>query len=538
MSFKEDNCMSVILNKKKTRKIVTLDIKLDVIDRFKDGNRAVDIARDLGLQSSTVRTIRRNADKITLSAQSVTALSAARLSRNRSVIMEKMETLLINWIEEQHQLNLSVSLKAIQDKALALFGYLKHQLGDSAKNEKFSASRGWFERFKRRSNLHNSQVQDISTPIKQSSEKTKLKEIISKIIVDGGYTPHQVFSVHKTILFWKRLPVKRHFAQNKFLPKFSKEHVNLLLGGNAAGDVKLKPLMVYQDKTPGQMENYSKAYYPVLMQSSETSQITKTMIEKWFTEYFCPTIEDYCHKNNLNPKVLLIIENVPDHPPNLDDSSHNVQVVFLSTGSSNHESSMGHAGTSTFKTLYTQYLLKQSLEFVEGSTKEDFWKTYNLTHAIDNIAHVWQEVKMHELIHTWQNIWPDLCDVNLNELNQLFKETQEEGITLSQQAVLGEVEMEDVVGLVQKEGGRFFHKDLVLITQKEEADWRQSQNINPSYLFSTTDLEQAFDHLSKAMDIFANKDPQKERSDQVNRAIKNGFSCYEDLYKKMKNICS
>ncbi|KFD62178.1 hypothetical protein M514_25663 [Trichuris suis] len=48
------------------------------------------------------------------------------------------------------------------------------------------------------------------------------------------------------------------------------------------------------------------------------------------------------------------------------------------------------------------------------------------------------------------------------------------------------------------------------------------------------DLSEAFRLLENAMAIFTQKDPQQERSAQVNRMIMDAYSCYREIYEKKK----
>ncbi|XP_062946513.1 putative CENPB DNA-binding domain-containing protein 1 isoform X2 [Cynocephalus volans] len=135
------------------RKSITLHVKLEVLQRFEEGEKLMQIAWALGLATSTVASICVNKDKIQANSRTTTPVSATQLTCCWGMVMGHMEHLLSLWIEEQKQQNLPVSTLLIQDKARRLFAQLQQEQGDGTQAEIFGASNGWFACFKAHHNV-------------------------------------------------------------------------------------------------------------------------------------------------------------------------------------------------------------------------------------------------------------------------------------------------------------------------------------------------------------------------------------------------
>lgn len=216
MPGKRPRNATAIPSAKRERKAITLDVKLEVLRRFEVGEKLSQVAKALGLAVSTVATIRDNKEKIKASSQIATPLRASRLTRHRSAVMETMERLLHVWLEDQSQRNVPLSVTVIQEKAKSLFDDLQREQGESSQTAKFSASKGWFVRFKERHCLPHFKMSSAAP-----GKEDVYPEILKSIIQEGEYTPQQVFNVDETGLYWKRMPERTFISvEEKAEPGF------------------------------------------------------------------------------------------------------------------------------------------------------------------------------------------------------------------------------------------------------------------------------------------------------------------------------
>ena len=186
----------------------------------------------------------------------MSTFSADKATKARSIVMEQMEDLLCNWLEDANQRNVPISLQEAKFKAKSLFEMLKKKqpqpMTEKQAKEEFQASNGWWHRFCERKKMGSVKLHgEIASADNEGAETylDKLKEIIEQ----GGYSEDQIFNVDESGLFWKMPPTRTIMSKTKGQApgmKLQKARCSILFGGNASGDLKLKPLLIHQFENP------------------------------------------------------------------------------------------------------------------------------------------------------------------------------------------------------------------------------------------------------------------------------------------------
>lgn len=538
----------------KKKKTLSLEIKLDILRRFDNGEKAVDIAKALNLPATTVRTIQaRDRDKIKEAAKSVTSLDAKTMTRTRSSFMIKMESLLSIWIQNQIAQKIPLSKMVIQAKAKSLFEDIKSEsmCNDSVsgsatdKEEHFEASNGWFERYKIRANLHSITLKgEAASADTVAADRFPME--LKAIIQEGGYDSKQVFNVDETGLFWKRLPKRTFISRTeKSAPGFkgSKDRLTLLLGGNANGDFKFKPFLVYQSENPRALKGCSKNRLPVHWRANKKSWMTALLFKDWVSTCAIPEIKSYCNRENLDFKALVLVDNAPGHPVYIDGISENVKFVFLPPNTTSLIQPMDQGVISNFKSYYLRRSFKMLLSETDGPDKptmQQFWKSFNILKAINIISESWEEVKPSCMNGVWRKIWPECVHKKKDDSSSLEVDDDEantichEIANLAKEANFEGMDEVDINELLASHNQEMSNEELMQLDLEIANEEDSSLDISERQNLTSQQISKAMNLIDEAMEIFSKNDPDSERSSKVSRAVANDINCYKELYLNIK----
>ncbi|KFD62493.1 hypothetical protein M514_25343 [Trichuris suis] len=419
--------------------------------------------------SQVVKSKERFLDEI----KSATPMNARKI-RTRNCLIANMEKVLLVWIEGQTRHNVPLSQSIIQCNALHLFNSMKAERGDESAEERFEASRGWFMRFKERNHLHNIKLRGEAAGANIEAA-ARFTEDLAKIINQGGYNEQQIFNVDETAMFWKKMPHRTFIAREEAsMPGFkaSKDRLSLLLGANAAGDFKLKPMLIYHSENLRALRNYAKSTLPVLYKWNQTSWMTAYLFKTWFVDYFRPAVENYCTEKKIPFKILLIIDSAPCHPRTLVDMYSEITVLYLPANTTAILQPMDQGVISIFKSYYLRNTFRKAILVIDrdssggsGQSKlNTFWKGFTILGAIKKIRDSWEEIKMSTLKGVWKKLIPSLID-DSERLEGLVEEVTEDVVQIGRQLEL-QVEPEDVNELLQSHDIAFTDEELFLIDEQ------------------------------------------------------------------------
>ena len=142
------------------------------------------------MPESTISTFLMNKEMI--KATNV-AIGYKVICRQRQQIIEEVEKLLLVFFNEKQLKGGSLSETLICEKALDIYGDLvKRTLGLIQKTD-YYASRGWFEKFLKRSGIHSAPRHDDAESSNKKEAK-KLKKEFYDVAKAEGFIPPQVFN--------------------------------------------------------------------------------------------------------------------------------------------------------------------------------------------------------------------------------------------------------------------------------------------------------------------------------------------------------
>ncbi|KAK3894001.1 hypothetical protein Pcinc_002209 [Petrolisthes cinctipes] len=443
----------------------SLQDKAKVIELIEKGLKNAEIVRQTGFPEGTVRNFKRQKEEIKASLKVASKLftgnvqASQRLLTNYSStnrLIAVMEFHLERWIEGRFKSKGSINGPQIRNQALLLYNAIcKKKKIEYA--PPFSASVGWFAKFKKRFSIKHAIYQgELSSADDAAAES--FPAIAQQYIKDGGYTLDQVYNCDETGLYWKRSPSSTfiHKAEKQAPSvKMAKDRISVLFTCNSTGTHRMKPLIIYKFKKPraykgADMNKLDGIYWA----SNPKGYMNMLLSAEWFDKHFVPDALRKCKELNLDGKVLLFMDNAPGHARYLVGRHPSVQVEFLPPNTTSRIQPLDQELIANVKLLYYKRVYDEmreatdrpeELKAIEEMSDDEelmigpkpvasgasppkppqgtaspeptakaiisvkqFWRNFNVKNAVDYMTDAWKSITTDTVKHAWHPLLQDL----------------------------------------------------------------------------------------------------------------------------------
>ncbi|XP_015435170.1 PREDICTED: tigger transposable element-derived protein 1-like [Dufourea novaeangliae] len=312
-------------------------------------------------------------------------------------------------------------------------------------------------------------------------------------------------------------------AEEKTMPghKPMKDRLTLALCANASGDCKIKPLLVYHSENPRAFKSHKilKEKLQVMWRANPKAWVTRKFFVEWINLVFGPSVKKYLQKNNLPMQALLVLDNAPAHPPNLEDDLLEefkfINVLYLPPNTTPILQPMDQQVISNFKNLYTKHIFRRCLEVTEKTnlTLREFWKDhFNIVICLRIIDQAWLGVTTRTLTSAWKKLWPEAVAERAFEGLEPEVSVVEEIVSLGKSMGL-EVDERDVNGLVEEQSQELTTEELHdLHSQRHTVVQRKisfEEEPEMEEVISTRDIKEILGMWEKVVEFVDKNHPEK-----------------------------
>ena len=402
----------------KKRQSHGLAVRLKIIDMHKDHKKNIEIARELNIPPSVVSdTIRRKSEYEKYLAQTPSN-HLPKTFRIVSEYLTQLDSKIGSWVIAQAKNGKSISQTIICEKARKVKQQMVKSLEESnpegfeelKQKEKrffdFKASRGWFEKFKKRGDIKRLKLHGEAASADHERADQCIDEFAT-FIADKGLDMRQVFNADETGLMWKRSPTSTYIPTTFAAPqgyKIDKKRITLLLTGNVAGH-KLKPFVINQYKNPRSFQNINPEEFGIYWSHNKKAWMTAELFEYWITHCFLPEVEEYLDQQNLSRKVLLVLDNAGGHPAHIAEKFPNLEFYFLPPNTTSLIQPMDQGVIRSFKANYLRGFMDKVIDSEDNYIESA--KNYTIKDCVETCVKSWDKVTADTVKHGWNKLLPN-----------------------------------------------------------------------------------------------------------------------------------
>jgi len=117
------------------------------------------------------------------------------------------------------------------------------------------------------------------------------------------------------------------------------------------------------------MKGILKSRLQVIWTSKRKAWFTQQVFSEWCSKHFCHSVLQFCNQINLPQKALLLLDDTPGHPSNLEEvrSELEVKIFFWPSNTNSQLQAMDQGVIAAFKAYYLRQSLQEMIRKMDTS---------------------------------------------------------------------------------------------------------------------------------------------------------------------------
>lgn len=394
---------------------INFETKLEVIRRYDNFESPSKISRDMNLRYYSVKSIIRRRNQFRI--PSVCCYNGSKSYRIRKPIMHNMEMELQDRIMEMNRKGHGINRRIIMRYSKRKMDHLISQNpGFALPRTQFKASRNWYRSFLRRYSLTRARLCGEKANADCHAAMVFSTNLVT--FITNRYSDDLIFNIDETNFCYKQLSKStiRLIGEEASSSKFANSRSTLLLGTNASGSLKLKPLMMVSgNKLPDAATISLGNQIGVHMAETESGFMRADFLKYYIEHQFLEEVAAFCSSHNYEFNVLLLIDSAPSHSKRaLGNIDPRITIKWIPKNTTCLIQPMDQGVIYMFKENY-QMLMEMDLIPVDASlavqSVKDFWAHRTWIDMFQNMADAWGEISSDSVRKCWNNLLHGLSKV-------------------------------------------------------------------------------------------------------------------------------
>lgn len=471
------------------RKALSISDKLNILKIYDEGltekKKQKDIANELGIPPSTLRTLLKNRHEIVQSG----FLGGSKRQKVKHGKYEELENILLEWFQQARSLNYPMNGGVITEKAM--------EIATRLNITKFSGSTGWLDRFRRRHGIVYRQISGKAESVSNNGIENWKNNVLPSLLRD--YTPDDIYNADEFGLFFKLMPDKSFVFKNEtcLSGKLSKERFTVLVCTNSTGTHKLKLVVVGKSRSHCCFKNVRT--FPCEYFAQNRAWMTGTLFTNWIQQLDRLFGEQ-------KRKIILIIDNCPAHPKDIPTA--NIKLVFLPSNTKLQPLDQGII--KVIKQKYRKKLVQRYLRDMESTNQTS--TQVNVLDSIHYISAAWDEIKPDVIINCFRKAAFGV----LNDYEQADSSPLEDEDFQLLQNFADYATVDDELVTSSTRTLDEIIADTNLTKNKKEDDDQEEED-DPHNSVSTTTITAGLQHLLEIRKVLSSVENSEEMFSYVNK---------------------